>query len=97
MLQVRLAQGVDLGESVKVSSSQSTFLTFVTNMLTQTPRTDQHGTPLTIVPTPTQLEDQQSLTPSFALQLCSFSWLTAAAAQNTQHFLSQLQTLYHHF
>ena len=28
--------------------------------------------------TPTQLDSQQSLTPSYALQLCSFPWLTDA-------------------
>ena len=29
-------------------------------------------------PTLTQADFQQSLTPSYALQLCSFPWLTAA-------------------
>ena len=32
----------------------------------------------TTTPIPTQLDSGQSLTPSYALQLCSFLWLTAA-------------------
>ena len=38
----------------------------------------QHCTPPTNVPTPTHLDPQQSLTPSYILKLCYFQWLIAA-------------------
>ena len=49
-----------------------------THTPTHTPYTRQHRTLPSSAPTPTQLDDQQSLTPSYALHLCSLKWLTAA-------------------
>ena len=37
-----------------------------------------HHTPPTNVSSPTHLDDQQPLTRSYALQMCSFPWLTVA-------------------
>ena len=46
------------------------------NTTSHTPHTSQHCTPPSNAPTPTQLDHRQSLTPSNALQLGSFLWLT---------------------
>ena len=45
---------------------------------THTPHTSPHRTRPPNMPTPTQLDSEQSLTPHYALQLSFFPWLTAA-------------------
>ena len=47
---------------------------------TPTRHTSQHGPSPSNVPTPTQSDDRQSLTLSYALQLCSFLWLAGAVS-----------------
>ena len=53
--------------------------------------TSQHCTPTTNAPTPTHLDPQQSLTPSYALKLRYFPWFIAAQVSIIEYLLYTIE------